>query len=269
MPRLTDKSDANTLPDPELNPLLNPVLAAHMGRWAEVYFTSPPEKRGQAVSELLRELRDGSPLESASVQVTNDEKSEKESETAEAAESSLAAAESLRICGVCAQKNLAWQRFCGMCGAALQVSPDARLPQVAEAVPISAAPNPGGHNALEAAWTLPEKSLPHLGVESGFVPYRHRFYVGVVLAVLLAILAYKVSRGTKAISDTAGTQSALSRTIPPAPLAAAAQQPPRSPARPGVPCRKESPASPVRSTNQPAATSRRINLRAHDLRPGS
>jgi hypothetical protein len=48
--------NVTTLPDPELNPLLNPLLAAHMGRWAEVYFTTPPEKRAQAVSELVREL---------------------------------------------------------------------------------------------------------------------------------------------------------------------------------------------------------------------
>jgi hypothetical protein len=44
------------LPEPELNPLLNPLLATHMGKWAEVYFTNPPEKRAQAVSELVREL---------------------------------------------------------------------------------------------------------------------------------------------------------------------------------------------------------------------
>ncbi len=50
-----------TLPSPELNPLTNPVLGRNMGRWAEVYFTSPPEKREQAVQELLRELeRDSS-----------------------------------------------------------------------------------------------------------------------------------------------------------------------------------------------------------------
>ncbi|MDQ1389767.1 MAG: hypothetical protein QOF56_3221, partial [Acidobacteriaceae bacterium] len=61
-----DKFDEETLPDPELNPLLNPVLAAHMGRWAEVYFTSPPEKRGQAVSDLIRELKDKPPEEPVS-----------------------------------------------------------------------------------------------------------------------------------------------------------------------------------------------------------
>jgi hypothetical protein len=53
-----NNSDRNsTLPSPELNPLLNPVLGAHMGRWAEVYFTAPPEKREEAVLELLRELQ--------------------------------------------------------------------------------------------------------------------------------------------------------------------------------------------------------------------
>jgi hypothetical protein len=52
----SDESKSKTLLDPELNPILNPLLAAHMGRWAEVYFTSPPEKREQAVADLLREL---------------------------------------------------------------------------------------------------------------------------------------------------------------------------------------------------------------------
>ena len=47
---------AGTLPRPDLNPLLNPLLAENMGRWAEVYFTSAPEKREEAVLELLREL---------------------------------------------------------------------------------------------------------------------------------------------------------------------------------------------------------------------
>ena len=32
-----------------------------MGRWAEVYFTSPPEKREEAVLDLLRELEAETP----------------------------------------------------------------------------------------------------------------------------------------------------------------------------------------------------------------
>src|ERR1700684_1968607 len=71
----TDKSDVNTLPDPELNPLVNPLLAAHMGRWAEVYFTNPPEKREQAVSELLRELEDSSSQEQVSAEPADDGRS--------------------------------------------------------------------------------------------------------------------------------------------------------------------------------------------------
>src|ERR1035438_381864 len=52
----TDESKTSILPASDLNPLQNPLLGAHMGRWAEVYFTTPPEKRAQAVSDLVREL---------------------------------------------------------------------------------------------------------------------------------------------------------------------------------------------------------------------
>ena len=45
------------LPNPELILFLNPTLGRHLGRWAQVYFTSPPEKREEAVGELLRELQ--------------------------------------------------------------------------------------------------------------------------------------------------------------------------------------------------------------------
>jgi len=60
-----DSERPNTLPRPELNPLLNPLLSRNMGRWAEVYFTSPPEKREQAVMELLAELRERESLKSS------------------------------------------------------------------------------------------------------------------------------------------------------------------------------------------------------------
>src|ERR1700739_70417 len=49
---------ADSLPKSDLNPLINPVLGRNLGRWAQVYFTSPPEKREEAVGELLRELKD-------------------------------------------------------------------------------------------------------------------------------------------------------------------------------------------------------------------
>lgn len=36
--------------------MMNPTLGRNLGRWAHAYFTSPPDKREEAVTELLREL---------------------------------------------------------------------------------------------------------------------------------------------------------------------------------------------------------------------
>lgn len=154
----TDESDATTLPDPELNPLLNPLLAAHMGRWAEVYFTNPPEKREQAVSELLRELANGSlpealPVRPGEVPVQHnydarmqenmhesveDEPKQSQRESVPAPASFMPAEEPSLTCGSCGHDNLALQRFCGMCGRPLRglLEQEAR---VAEAVPPATA----------------------------------------------------------------------------------------------------------------------------------
>jgi hypothetical protein len=62
LPRQSDDPHRpNTLPRPELNPLLNPLLGQNMGRWAKVYFESPPEKRDEAVQQLVRELEHENP----------------------------------------------------------------------------------------------------------------------------------------------------------------------------------------------------------------
>jgi hypothetical protein len=39
--------------------MINPRLGKNLGRWAKVYYTTPPEKRDQAVLELVRELEGG------------------------------------------------------------------------------------------------------------------------------------------------------------------------------------------------------------------
>ena len=44
------------LPDPRLNPLLNPLLAKQLGRWAHVYYTHSVDQREAAVESLVREL---------------------------------------------------------------------------------------------------------------------------------------------------------------------------------------------------------------------
>ena len=204
---------------------------------------------------------------------------------AEEADSAPAAAEPLGICGACAHENPAEERFCGMCGASLQISPEG-TPSAVRATPnllwavtipeyaIDAELHPtaasGGHNEPKAAWPLPERILPSFAVQSEpeSVPYRYRLYVGAVLALLLPplIYMYMASRSTKTISDAPGTQFAVSRNIPLAP-------PPAPPAVPAVsaepsttesiPPEENSSASPaappVRVKSQPAATSRRIN----------
>jgi hypothetical protein len=50
-----------------------------MGRWAEVYFTSPPEKREEAVMELLRELQAGASQSQSSLPSTDLESARPES----------------------------------------------------------------------------------------------------------------------------------------------------------------------------------------------
>lgn len=211
MPHTTNKPEIDTLPEPELNPVMNPLLAAHMGRWAEVYFTTLPENRGQAVAELLRELQNGSFPESASFQVIDDERLEDEAH----------------------EKKVEREE-----------APDGSL-QVAEAAPVSAAhwsvPEPigasfpehaigraslktayEGHDDREVAWTLQARNLAHFDVGSNVesyverrpYPYRYRIYGSVALAILLTFLLYMAWRGTKASSHVAGTPSPLPITTP-------------------------------------------------------
>lgn len=111
----TRESNEN-LPNPELNPLLNPTLGKNLGRWAQAYFTSPPEKREEAVLELLRELEAENGGEDSTS--GNSSTPAKWSKTAEGSllEPSL-------TCAECGHENAPRQRFCGMCGSRL-VFPD-------------------------------------------------------------------------------------------------------------------------------------------------
>ncbi len=265
MPYPTDKFDESTLPDPELNPLLNPLLAAHMGRWAEVYFTTPPEKRGQAVTELLRRLEADSqaqpapPAEPAALAIDG-ENSAKKIQASQAPDPLLNAAEPVLICSACGHNNPAGQRFCGMCGAALQIQPDAIEVSHSDPIAETSWKHPGSalntnpadfaieparrfdatrhFETLEPAWRLPENDVPHFAREPEPVPYRYRLYVGVALAGLLALLIYMAWRGTEVLSG--GQQSLPSRTIPAAqPAPAATEQPAtKANAAPVVPVEK-------------------------------
>ena len=111
MPGQDDRSGSRTLPLAELNPLLNPLLAENMGRWAEVYFTSPPEKREQAVLELLREL------EAKRSQQEELEKPTRASDSA-LAQTPIKTVMQIR-CDACGGENPLSNKYCGTCGAGL------------------------------------------------------------------------------------------------------------------------------------------------------
>jgi hypothetical protein len=241
-----------------LNPLLNPLLAAHMGRWAEVYFTNPPEKREQAVSELLRELKNASPSEFVPVVALPDEGAREETKAATVEllnPPPVTLEEPALTCGVCAYNNSAGQRFCGMCGALLQVSPEAPTAEAAPTVGASwAERSVGGYSiggqaigsraiedaiepaavsgtagrvryAAEPAWRPLGKNTPEFDVEADALPNRSRLFVGVALAILLAVLGYMAWRGTEALSSEAASQSAPTRAATEPPAATPAQPP--------------------------------------------
>jgi len=236
VPDPRDKSDSTPSPDPELNPLVNPLLAAHMGRWAEVYFTNPPEKRDQAVSDLLRELEHASPPESVPVHSFPDPSAGKKTSTADSPNLSPPPLEPDRPCAACAYYNSPEQKFCGMCGALLLVSPETRTTKVAEEAPIAGmsrgersrggnpaedAIGPGVDSvalgerteAPELGSLLPKKSPPNPSARSESLPYgyrfyRYRLYIAAGLAILLTVVGYMAGRRPQARLDTAAAPSA-------------------------------------------------------------
>ena len=135
--RSNSREAEESLPDPQLNPLINPRLGKNLGRWANVYYTTPPEKRDQAVLELVREL-EGS---TASVQAAN----QGELTAQKVVGLRLAAQDEHRAPGPSAH------RFCFLCGSPVQKgacglqhdrkpSPDLGFPSVPTAEPADPGP---------------------------------------------------------------------------------------------------------------------------------
>jgi TPR repeat protein len=197
------------LPNPELNPLLNPTLGRNLGRWAEVYFTSPPEKRQEAVCELLRELN----AQPAS------ERAENEGDGEGYVRSNFEASEIPRSqavqCAECGHRYAGPQRFCGMCGAPLtseQQGPEdylleetivadsppapepvfAAMPDPARMVAVASPPRSTANGTSEARW-LRERNLAAETAPSW--SRRARRYAPAALAVVaIGIFIYAQSR---------------------------------------------------------------------------
>ncbi|MFZ0294381.1 MAG: hypothetical protein WAL52_12310 [Candidatus Sulfotelmatobacter sp.] len=238
------KAGAGILPDTELNPLVNPLLAAHMGRWAEVYFTSPPEKRAQAVSDLVRELsNDSSSPASLPVPPPTISREPLWSKVEDEAADSSAGSEQLSVqCESCGHKNAAPQRFCGMCGAPLTSSLDplqpfeepepiaptdwhqaeARPRDVLQQNPGSATtimPVPDRYAAPNLPWPPPPENTPAeftMLAEYQSEPARHpyRIYVGLFVAIVLGVLVYVTWRNNSAFWSSATAPAALPQAVP-------------------------------------------------------
>ena len=103
------------LPNPELNPLLNPTLGNNLGRWAQAYFTSPPEKREEAVLELLHELEAEAGSNGSTLSETGNTPPWLHSMESDQFNPAL-------TCAECGHQNAPQQRFCGMCGSRLVFS---------------------------------------------------------------------------------------------------------------------------------------------------
>jgi hypothetical protein len=251
----TDRSeDERALPRPELNPLVNPLLADNMGRWAEVYFTSAPEKREEAVLELLRELEaqssnpDGHTMSLRTVPPLPAEKAA----PAFGRPTTHGSSVDLQRCDSCGHDNPPMHQFCGMCGAQLDESSSGRTvkdsayssqsgengravtPAFAESHfdteyrepidqrPVSPAepPRRNPYDLSPFQTLLERENLEELEYEhspSG----RYRYIVGAILAILIVVLGYAAWRGSRSEQNAQGTP-------PPPPPAAATDTAPAS-----------------------------------------
>lgn len=272
----TDHSNhPRTLPLPELNPLLNPTLGQHMGRWAEVYFTAPPEKREEAVQALLRELESerARDRDSASLAFTPNSATEQIPSHVDSVP--------MRVCESCSHRNSAEQKFCGMCGADLGThslpradsqfaSPFVRLQTASVHSRVD------GQNQVTARYEsmsresevdAGEDNLEYLFSSEQPSSYSYRVIAAGVLAIVAVTLAFtawrtvqpRLAHFTRPAPPADISQPAQSAT-PAAATAQTASVPASTPASTGVPA--TAPASSSQPTAEAEATIRESHRRS-------
>ena len=254
----TDHPDGpSTLPEPELNPLLNPVLGQHMGRWAEVYFTSPPEKREQAVLELLQELQGQAATAEGTASSTATETPEHEPVFRPVSKIPAVLATRIR-CRTCGRENPASHRFCGMCGAPVAAQAEDDLPTTGNPRPSeqTSPPNnesrfaPSEEAIFEPAISTSELSLFQSGRDARYhgdqddnvdeifsyspAPRSYRVYVGIALALVIFGLAYMAWRGAQSTAQNTHVEPqappAVTQPAAPAPAPSSASTSTSAPA---------------------------------------
>ena len=235
------------LPNPDLNPLTNPTLGRNLGKWAQVYFTNPPEKRDDALSELLRELETTPQVEQATevpgVQGENGGSSNGSS--GQTLTSNSTAAITNLSCPQCERNNAPEQWFCGYCGFPLRgTAPSvASATQAVEGPPVRPSQFPTSRMSeaqhTDLQW-LRERSLAGFR-SSNHASHPFRSLLLIVFVLGLGGLAYHYWHGRAAGPATTGSTqprasqdakfvSPAANMAQPDPLAAAPirQRPPAS-----------------------------------------
>ncbi len=174
-------SSSSATSSEELNPLLNPLLEHNLSRWAHVYFTTPPERRDEAVRQLLRELR-------------SEPAPKVQPEAAPAA--AVAPVSPDIVCPVCRRGNRAGERFCGFCAAPLETEPVAPPPAQASEEPVpetfsflGLAGDPSDNHSDDNIEFLREKSFASSYYEPEEESHRGRIFLVTALLILVG-LAY-------------------------------------------------------------------------------
>ncbi len=268
---------SDILPRPELNPLLNPILSDNMGRWAEVYFTSPPERREEAVIELIHELE--KEKTTADMHPAGDTTLGQPSRNRHFEPRIVQEQQSDdRFCGACGSENPVTHQFCGMCGAKLY--PDSSAPQSAaagrrdlgaprilfdqeragEGVRTEESYEPAPYDEARDSGHAPAFHAPAAGSNelSLFQSFRspesdeewdyepppstsYRFYIAAILLIVIGALGYMAWRGAQSSQSSHEVSSP-----PPAPVTESAQ-----PTAPAQQSNAQQPTTPSEHTAPP------------------
>ena len=257
-----DSDFKGKLPNPKLNPMTNPTLGRNLGRWAQVYFTTPPEKREEAVVELLRELEAKSEIHKDGLEVPHHPQNSEE--FPEPTRVKITEAEPLksepRLCPECHHKYLPNQCFCGICGSPLKgstgqsvrpESPAIDLPRATANDPLFSGSIPNSvskHAETDVQW-LREKTLAELGIEAG-KPRSFGKSVAVILVFLLLLFFYVQWRSQSTVNPTSRSTSNSPAPVSSAPRPNSQTAPAQVPANKTQSKTASPPASQLQKTDE-------------------
>lgn len=248
-----------------------------MGRWAEVYFTTTPEKREEAVLELVRELkREKSPSEGPGATHMTPSR-EPVSIVSNVPSSPVEERSStLRRCASCGNQNPVVYKFCGACGKNLDNAVQERSGitddrPAAKGGTDQARRADGERETRTAAMRLGGERRSQVFADSITNPHelslfrsfrqtdseydsepstgRSRIYIGgvlVILSIAVAYMGWRVEHSSKSMRTTAPAADSAAKSTPATPTADVGTSQLANPTAP-------SPTQITRSTDAPVA----------------